>query len=69
MMKAISIFMLLPMLSCLSACTTERGYGAAQAWQRNQCNRLPDKAEVDRCVGKADTSYEAYTKQREVEPK
>jgi hypothetical protein len=68
MSKTASIIMPLLMLASVSACTTEGGYGAAQAWHRNQCNRLPDKAEADRCLGR-DVSYDTYTKQREVEAK
>jgi hypothetical protein len=49
----------------LPACTAEQAYGSGQAWQRNQCARIPDKAEYDRCMGKADTSYDSYKQQNE----
>ena len=51
--------------SSLSACTHEQLYGAGQAWQRNQCSRIPDKAEFDRCMAAASTSYDSYKKQTE----
>jgi hypothetical protein len=51
----------------LPGCTTEQAYLSAQGWQRNQCNKLPDKAEVDRCVGQASTTYESYKRQTEPE--
>jgi hypothetical protein len=56
----------MPLLLALSSsgCTSEQAYGTVQAWQRNQCNQLPDKAEFDRCVSKADTSYDSYQQQR-----
>ena len=44
------IVVLLGALLLLGACTTERLAATAQAYQRNQCNRLPDKADYDRCV-------------------
>jgi hypothetical protein len=47
----------------LPACTAEQAYGSGQAWQRNQCARIPDKAEYDRCMGKADTSYDSYKRE------
>ena len=50
---------------CLSACTTEQAYNSAQGWQQNQCNKIPDKAEFDRCMSKASTSYESYKRQTE----
>ena len=60
-----------PMLLTLAllACTTEQVYGTAQSWQRNQCSRLPDKAEFDRCMSKTDTTYESYKRQRAPEQK
>jgi len=47
----------------LWACTTERVYETGQAYQRNQCGRIPDKAEYDRCVGNASTTYDTYKRQ------
>ena len=51
----------------LSACTAEQVYLSAQGWQRNQCNKLPDKAESDRCLSNANTAYESYKRQTEPE--
>lgn len=68
-MKAIFVSMPLLVALPLSGCTAEQAYGTAQAWQRNQCNRLPDKAEFDRCMSKTDTTYDSYKRQREPEPK
>jgi hypothetical protein len=48
----------------LPGCTTEQAYGSAQAWQQNQCNRIPDKVEFDRCMSKANTPYESYKRQQ-----
>jgi len=49
----------------LSACTTEQAYYTAQGWKRNQCNKLPDKAEFDRCMSDTNTAYESYRRQPE----
>ena len=58
--------MLVVPLLMLSACTSEHAYTAGQAWQRNQCNRAPDKSEVDRCVSDTATGdYESYKRQTE----
>lgn len=53
----------------LSACTSEQAYNSAQAWQRNQCGKYPDKTEYDRCMAKTNTSYDAYKRQTESETK
>jgi hypothetical protein len=63
-MKALLALPLLAAMS-LSACTAEQAYGTGQAYQRNQCSRLPDKAEYDRCMSGTSTSYETYKRERE----
>jgi hypothetical protein len=50
---------------CLSACTAEQVYDSGQAWQQNQCNRIPDKTEYDGCMSKAKTTYESYKRATE----
>lgn len=64
-LKAIFILTALLVAMLLSACTAEQAYGTAQAWQRNQCNKLPDKAEFDRCMSSTNTTYESYKRQTE----
>ena len=66
-MKA--IFMSIPLLAaqCISGCTAEQAYGTAQAYQRNQCTKLPDKAEYARCMSRTDTPYDSYKREREPE--
>ena len=53
----------------LAACTTEQAYNSLQGWQQNQCAKIPDKAEFDRCMSKASTTYESYKRQTEPEQK
>jgi hypothetical protein len=64
-MKATFVLLSLLLVIFLPACTAEQAYGSGQAWQRNQCARIPDKAEYDRCMGKAETSYDSYKRQSE----
>lgn len=49
----------------LSGCSAEQAYSGGQAWQRTECNRLPDGLERTRCLERADTSYETYRKEKE----
>ncbi len=54
------------MVACgVSACSSMQAYGAGQAWQRQECNKLPDAAERSRCMASASTSYEDYRRQAE----
>jgi hypothetical protein len=48
------------MLLALSGCSAEQAYYAGQAWQRNQCAGIPDKADYERCLRNADGSYQSY---------
>jgi len=63
--SAVAIWFCVLAALSLSACTHEQLYGTGQAWQRNQCTRIPDKAEFDRCMAAASTSYDSYKKQTE----
>lgn len=66
MREAISVqrflgFFLAPVLLGLcSGCTPQQLYATGQAYQRNQCLRLPDQRESERCLSKASTTYEEY---------
>ena len=66
-----AIFLILALLTAwlIPGCTTEQVYGTAQAWQRNQCSRLSDKADYDRCMSQTQTTYEAYKRETEPRPK
>jgi hypothetical protein len=52
-------------MSLLCGCSAEQAYNSGQAWQRNECNKLPDKADYDRCVGRANGTYDSYRRQTE----
>jgi hypothetical protein len=51
----------------VSACTSQQSYGTAQAWQRNQCEKLPGMEERNRCMAQASVPYDDY--KRETEPR
>jgi len=46
-----------------SGCTTRQTYNAMQAWQRNECNRIVEQSEHERCLARTTTSYEDYQRQ------
>jgi hypothetical protein len=47
----------------LCACSTEQAYRSGQEWQRHQCDRIPDRAEAERCMARASTTYDDYRRQ------
>lgn len=47
----------------VSGCTTQQLYSTGQSWQRNECTRMLDQWERERCLSNAGTSYETYKKQ------
>lgn len=49
-----------------AGCSGQQLYASGQAYQRNQCARLPDQTERETCLRDADRSYDAY--QRETRP-
>jgi len=53
----------------LSACTTEQLHGTAQGYERNQCSKIADKVEFDRCMARANTAFESYKRESGAERK
>lgn len=49
----------------LSSCSTQQAYGGAQAWQRNECSKIVDAQERNRCTASTRTSYEEYKREAE----
>jgi hypothetical protein len=43
-----------------AGCSTRQAYYAGQSWQRNECNRIVDNVERNRCLGRASMSYDEY---------
>lgn len=49
----------------LSGCSSQQLYGAGQEWKKNECNKIIDMRERNRCVSSTKTSYEDYKRQSE----
>jgi hypothetical protein len=56
---------MLPLLAALSlcACSSQQAYSAGQSWQRNECGKIIDSQERDRCLERTSTSYDTYKQQ------
>ena len=50
-------------LALVAGCSAEQAYNTGQAWQRNQCAGIADKAEYDRCVAGTGGSYDSYRRE------
>ena len=46
-----------------TACSSQQTYATGQTWQRNECNKIIDMQERQRCLARANDSYETYQKQ------
>jgi hypothetical protein len=55
--------MFLSMTAVLPACSSQQLYGAGQEWQRNECRKINDTQERQRCLSSASTSYDDYKRQ------
>ena len=49
----------------VAGCSWQQGYLSAQGWQRNQCQRLPDQTERERCLASGAMSYDEYRRRSE----
>jgi hypothetical protein len=54
-------------LGAAAGCTSQQMYESGNGYQRNQCERLPDMGERQRCLEKANVSYEQYKKETKAE--
>ena len=48
------------LVSFVAACTSEQMYNSAHGWRQNQCSKILDKAQNDRCMAQADAPYGSY---------
>jgi hypothetical protein len=62
-MNSVQRLAFIALLITLPACTSEQAYRSGQAWQQNQCKRIPDKAEYDRCMANASMSHDTYKRE------
>lgn len=47
-------------LAMLAGCSAQQLYRAGQGWQAQECRRLADLAEQQRCLRSGAASFEAY---------
>jgi hypothetical protein len=51
---------LLVAASLAAGCTPEQVYNAAAGWRRNECYKIGDLEQRDRCLKEADRPYDVY---------
>jgi hypothetical protein len=49
----------------LSGCSSQQVYGMGQAWQRNECYKIVDAQEHNRCLASTSMSYDEYRRRIE----
>ena len=54
----------LALATTLSACSTRAVYQTVQGWQQQECRKLPDAAERQRCLDSTAASFDDYRRQR-----
>lgn len=52
-------------LLALSGCSGRQLYDGASGWRENECNRIVDVAERERCLETARLDYERYRRERD----
>ena len=59
--------LLTPFIAALAllgaGCTSQQLYATGQQWRANECRRLADTAERDRCLRDARLPYDEYRRQ------
>ncbi len=51
--------------TAIPGCSSQQLYGVGQSWQRQECNRINDTQDRNRCMASANTSHDDYTRQAE----
>ena len=52
-------------MSGLSGCSSQQLYSAGQEWKKNECNRIIDAQERNRCMQGNQNSHDDYKRQTE----
>jgi hypothetical protein len=66
MRKSLVMLAVAPMaLWALPGCSSRAVYQTMQGWQQQECRKLPDAAERQRCLGSTAASYDDYRRARE----
>jgi hypothetical protein len=61
--KLHSIALWLTSSIAIVGCTSQQLYSSGQAWQQNECNKINDSIERDKCMASAKISFDKYKKQ------
>jgi len=56
--SAAALPLMLLLVAALAACTSDQLRATGAQWQRNQCERLQDTAERNRCIADSRRSYD-----------
>jgi hypothetical protein len=67
--RAYACTVLLAACRLLASCSSQQLYNAGQAWQQNQCVKMEDAAERNRCMASTKTSYDDYRREAEAAKK
>ena len=43
-----------------AACSSQQSYATGQAWQQNECNKIIDMQDRERCMIRTRGSYDTY---------
>jgi uncharacterized protein YxeA len=53
----------------LNACSSQQAFNAASTWQRNECNKITESTQRQKCMDGVNTSYDDYKRQSETDVK
>lgn len=65
MTSSLSILVCSVVLVALAGCSSQQLYGGGQAWQQQECSKLMDAQERNRCMASAKRSYDEYRREAE----
>ena len=64
-MRYALIFVCIVVAAAGAACSSRQLYDTGQSWQQNDCNKIVDNQERQRCQSDASKSYDTYQRQRQ----
>jgi len=62
------MWMIVAVACALAGCSSQQVYATGQAYQRNQCRKLPDAGEREQCLERNDMGYEDYRRRTQSGP-
>jgi len=68
MYKPLFLLPLFALAILFAGCSTQMAYYSGQGWQRQQCFKIEDMQQRQRCLKSASTSYEDYQREAEALP-